>query len=106
MESVARSRQTLPARTKRARREKRRERIDIRVTKELKELFTVAAQLSGTNLTSFVIEAVSERASRVTQAHERLVLSNQDRDQFLAALANPPEPNRALRRAAHKYLGR
>jgi len=33
----------------------------------------------------------------------RLVLSDQDRDVFLAALDNPPEPNEALRRAARRY---
>jgi Protein of unknown function (DUF1778) len=35
-----------------------------------------------------------------------VVLSNADRDAFLAMLENPPPPNEALRRAHEEYLKR
>ncbi len=81
----------------------RDERIDIRVNTESKSLFVRAAALTGQNLSAFVIEAVRERAIRTLQNHENLVLNNQARDVFMNALANPPAPNEALRRAAKKY---
>jgi len=73
------------------------ERIDCRVTADSKLLFARAAKLAGSNLTSFVIEAARERAIRIIDEHERLVLNNKARDIFMNALANPPAPNTALR---------
>jgi len=79
------------------------ERIDCRVTSDSKSLFARAAKLSGSNLTSFVIEAARERAIRIIDEHERLVLNNEARDVFMNALTNPPAPNASLRAAADKY---
>lgn len=81
----------------------RDERIDIRVNSEAKSLFLKAAELSGQNLSAFVVESVRERALRVLAEHDRVLLNDQARDVFLKALANPPAPNEALRRAAAKY---
>lgn len=79
------------------------ERIDCRVSSNSKSLFVRAAKLAGTSLSSFVIEAARERAVRIIDEHERLVLNNEARDVFMSALANPPAPNAALRTAAKKY---
>jgi uncharacterized protein (DUF1778 family) len=81
----------------------RDERIDVRVNTESKSLFLRAAELSGQNLSAFIIEAVRERAIQTIEAHDRVVLNNQARQVFLNALANPPAPSEALRRAAEKY---
>ena len=81
------------------------ERIDFRVNTEVKALFTRAAELSGTSLSGFVLEAARQRAMELIENHERIVLNNQGRDAFLAALANPPPPAESLRRAANKYSG-
>ncbi len=78
-------------------------RIDCRVSSDSKSLFTRAAELSGSSLSSFVIEAARERAIRIINEHESLVLNNKARDVFMNALANSPAPNAALRRAADKY---
>lgn len=83
--------------------QKRDERIDLRVNSEIKSLFARAAELSGQKLSSFVIEAVRERAVRVIHEYEQLVLDSEARDVFLSALANSPSPSNALRRAAEKY---
>ena len=82
-------------------------RIDLRVNAETKALLSRAYELAGySNLTSFVIATASERAQRVIEEHNRFTLSDRDRDIFLAALENPPEPNKALRDAARKYGAR
>ncbi len=84
----------------------RTERIDLRVDAELKALFVRAAQLSGSNLSAFVIDTVRARAQRLVEEHERIVLSNRARDRFLDVLENPPAPNEALRRAARKHAAK
>jgi len=81
----------------------RDERIDVRVNSESKSLFLRAAELSGQNLSAFIIEAVRERAIQTIEAHDQVVLNNQSRQVFLDALAKPPAPTEALRRAADKY---
>lgn len=81
----------------------RSERIDIRVNKEAKSLIAQAAELSGQNLSVFVLEAVRERALRTIAEHDRVVLNNRARGVFLKALASPPAPNAALRKAAAKH---
>ena len=93
------------AKTKKApARQPRSERIDLRVNAETKALLSRAYELAGySNLTSFVIATASERAQRVIEEHNQFTLSNRDRDIFLAALENPPEPDKALRDAARKY---
>ncbi len=78
-------------------------RIDLRIKPDIKELFSKAAQLAGTNLSSFVISSTMEKAQQVIEDQELLRLSNRDRDAFLDALDNPPAPNEALQRAARRY---
>jgi len=81
----------------------RDERIDCRVSSDSKSLFSRAADLCGVTLTSFMIESARERAIRLIDEHERLVLINEARDVFLNALSHPPAPNANLRSAAEKY---
>lgn len=81
----------------------RDERIECRVTSDSKSLFARAAELCGVNLTAFMIESARERAIRLIDEHDRLVLNDEARDVFMNALTNPPAPNAALRAAAKKY---
>ncbi len=73
-------------------------RIDFRMSPNTKDLLVRAAALRGTNLTSFVLESAQERAAEPIERHERLKLTNRDRDRLLAALAEPPRAVAALRR--------
>lgn len=82
---------------------KKDERIDVRVSTDSKTLFARAAEISGLSMTAFIIEAARDRAARLITEHDRLLLNNEARDVFLNALANPPAPGDALRRAAEKY---
>ena len=81
----------------------RDERIDIRVNSESKSLFLKAAELSGQNLSAFIVESVRQRAVRILEDYDKIRLNNAARDIFLDALAKPPAPGDALRRAAEKH---
>ena len=79
------------------------ERFDLRISTEIKSLVARAAEVSGTTMSAFVIEAARERATRLIDQQERIVLNNEARDALLNVLSNPPAANAKLRRAADKY---
>ena len=79
------------------------ERVHCRVTPQNKAILKKAAALSGQDLTSFITDATVERAIKVIEQHERILLSRQDAEILLEALENPPEPSEALKTAAAKY---
>lgn len=81
----------------------RDERLDLRISTDIKSLVTRAAESSGMTMSAFVIEAARERAIKLIEQQERIILNIEARDLFLNALANPPQPADALRRAAEKY---
>jgi uncharacterized protein (DUF1778 family) len=79
------------------------ERLEARVSREQKELFQRAADIQGRTLTDFVTSSVAEAAKRAIQEHEMMTLSVRDREVFVEALLNPPEPSDKLRAAAQRY---
>lgn len=79
------------------------ERLEARVTKEQKELFQRAADIQGRTLTDFVVSSVLDIAKQVIMEHEKMILTKQDQEVFVAALLNPPEPSAKLRNAAQRY---
>jgi uncharacterized protein (DUF1778 family) len=44
-----------------------------------------------------------DAAKKAIQEHEMMILSAQDREVFVKALLNPPEPSAKLRAAAQRY---
>jgi uncharacterized protein (DUF1778 family) len=81
----------------------RDERVDFRINSELKALFSRAAEISGVNMSAFIIEAARDRALQVIEQYERIVLNNDARDVLLNALISPPKPSVHLKRAAQKF---
>jgi len=79
------------------------ERLEARVSADLKRLFQEAANLHGITLTDFVIRSAQEAAKRAVQEQEIMRLSEQDRKVFVSALLNPPEPSPRLRAAVQRY---
>jgi uncharacterized protein (DUF1778 family) len=73
-------------------------RINLRTSPEAKALIERAAALMGTTVSGFMMQNAYEAAQRLLAQHETITLSDRDRDTFLAALENPPEPTEALRR--------
>lgn len=78
-------------------------RIDLRVTQEQKELLERAASLKGVSLSAYTLFYVLPAAKQDVDSHERLVLSNRDRDLFLSMMENPPKLKGKLKSAIKKY---
>ena len=81
------------------------DRIDIRVTREQKEMLARAAVLSGVSMSSFLVANALAEARKVVSKSERITLSAQDRDLFYSILTNPPKPNKNLVRLMRNYRG-
>ena len=81
----------------------RTERLEARVTPELKALLVRAAELQGSSLSDFMTKHLREAANCTIREHGRLVLDAKEREVFITALLNPPAPNENLRKAAERY---
>ncbi|WP_298916710.1 DUF1778 domain-containing protein [uncultured Nostoc sp.] len=79
------------------------ERLEVRITKEQKEIFQRAAEIQGRTLTDFVISSVMNVAKQIIQENEMMILSREDQEVFVEALLNPPEPSAKLKTAAQRY---
>ena len=81
-------------------------RLSIRLPKSVKERIEQAAILSGVSVTDFTISNLTESAEQVLERHHFRILSNRDRDIFLAMLDADDPPNEKLVDAfrAHKDL--
>lgn len=73
-------------------------RINLRASSEAKAMIERAAALMGTTVSAFMIQNAYEAAQKLVAEWETITLSDRDRDAFLAALDNPPEPNAELKR--------
>jgi len=80
---------------------KKNSRIEFRITSEIKELIERAALLRGLSLSAYAIAALVEHATKLTDRAERIRVSDQDRDVFLAILDKGPNP--ALKKSFKKY---
>ncbi len=80
-------------------REVKRERIELRVAASAKKLIQRATAISGLSAGDLAYEA----ARRVLDDHERMVLTGADREAFLDALMNPPEPPEKLIAAFRRH---
>lgn len=70
---------------------------------EFKDIIVRAADVLGQSITEYTVSRLVENARRDIQEHETIVLSNRERDRFLALLDAPPKPNAALKRAARRH---
>src|SRR5262249_14071133 len=85
-------------------RERKTSRLELRVTPSVRRFIERATAVSGLAAGDLAYEG----ARRVLDEHDRLVLRGEDRDAFLAAVANPPAPSARLIAALrkHRKLGR
>jgi len=82
----------------------RQERIEIRAFAEEKETLAKAAKLLHTKVTSFIRDTIMTRAEEIIRQHDRMILTDRDRDLFMNALENPPKPNKNLRKAMKDHF--
>ena len=81
----------------------KKERLEARLTSELKELLQIAAEIEGTTLTDFVIRSAQYHARKVISEHNQIKLSLEDSQSFVESLLHPPTPNARMMKAAAEY---
>lgn len=84
----------------------RDERIDLRVSSDLKTLLSRAASYSGMSLSRFLVSIAADRAKEIVAEHETLTLTPRNWDAFLAALDDVDRPRPRLAEAARRYQSR
>lgn len=71
-------------------------RINLRTSPQAKALIERAAAIMGSTVSGFMLQNAYEAALRLVAQQDVITLSDHDRDAFLKALENPPEPTQAL----------
>jgi uncharacterized protein (DUF1778 family) len=84
----------------------RADRIELRTTREEKQLLAAAAAYERLDVTSFIMRAALPAARDVVDRAERIVLSRRDSERVLALLENPPPPAPKLIAAARRRARR
>ncbi len=79
------------------------ERITARVSEQVKDTLTIAADLVGATLNQFLIQSALEKAENIIEKDKMIRLSNKDAQVFFNALDNPPETNIKLKNAFENY---
>src|SRR5690242_11080332 len=79
------------------------ERLEARVTAELKAMFQRAADLKGLTLTDYVINSLVDNSQQVIREHEVLTLIGRNREIFLETLMSPPPASPKLVSALARY---
>ncbi len=81
----------------------KKDRMQIRIDSHTKKIIERAAGYSHKSISEFVISHSLAAAERLLEEHEKITLSDADWEVFYDALANPPKPNKALKKAYKKY---
>jgi uncharacterized protein (DUF1778 family) len=63
--------------------------LEMKIDQQAKDLLERAAAMSGLSLADYAASNLVHAAMQTIERHERLILSEQDRDRFLAALDCP-----------------
>ena len=80
-------------------REYKTERMELRLAPSAKQVIQRAMSVTGLNAGDLAYEG----ARRVLDEHERMVLTGADREAFLDAVMNPPEPAEKLFAALRRH---
>lgn len=82
----------------------RYDRLEARVSPELKELLLDAATMRGVTLSDFLINSAHDAAVQTIEQHKIIRLNREASLQFASALLRPPKPNARLKAVARRYL--
>lgn len=81
------------------------DRIDVRISKEQKELIKYACDLSGfKNVSEFVVFCINKEANKIIIEHNQMLKSMEDKKIFINTILNPPKPNAKLKKAHLNYV--
>ena len=80
------------------------DRIDVRISKEQKELVKYASEIRGfKSLSEFVVFCINREASNIIKENNEILKTIEDKKIFLEAILNPPKPNEKLKKAQLNY---
>jgi uncharacterized protein (DUF1778 family) len=77
----------------------RESRLGFRVDAKTKDLIEQAAELERRSMTDYCLSVLIEASRKTVERHQKLELSERDREFFFDTLMNPPELNERLSRA-------
>lgn len=76
------------------------DRIDVRISKQQKELIKHASVLRGfKSLSEFVIFCITNESNNIIKEHDIVLKTVEDKKLFVDAILNPPKANDKLKRA-------
>lgn len=78
----------------------------MRLSSELKQRIDYAARLKGVPTAGFVKEVLAKAADNTIRDHSFIELTKKDREDFVKALSNPPEPSAKSLAAGRRYKKR
>lgn len=81
----------------------RSERLEARVSPQLKSLLQKAAKLQGSSLSEFISRSVQKAANEVVREYQILKLSTKDSRAFVKAIFKASKPNNKLKSAYLDY---
>src|SRR5450830_1183738 len=81
-----------------------RERITARVSSAVAETLSQAAELAGTTMNNFVVQAALREAQRLIDREKAIYISRNDAAMLLDLLESPPAPNAALTTAFERFM--
>lgn len=76
-----------------------RDRITARVPKHIKDDLEQAANLLGTQLNDFIVQAALSKAREVIDRDTVIEVTKEDAEIIFKAIENPKKPNKKLRKA-------
>jgi uncharacterized protein (DUF1778 family) len=80
------------------------DRIDVRISRDQKELIKFACDLSGfKSLSEFIVFCVNKESNKIIVENNQILKSIEDKKIFLNAILNPPAPNSRLKKAQLNY---
>ena len=74
------------------------ERIEFRVSSEMKALIQQAASIQGISTSDFLAAMAYREAKKTIEEHEIIRLTREESQRFVELLLNPPQPNEALKK--------
>jgi uncharacterized protein (DUF1778 family) len=81
----------------------RYERLEARVSADLKNLFQEAADMRGITLSDFIINSARDAAVQTVEQDRIIRLNREASIQFANSLLHPPKPNARLKAAVRRY---
>ena len=78
-------------------------RLVARTSVDMQELIKYAADLSGSTISQFLIEAAAAKAESVIERARTVTLTLEGANNVFDALEKPPAPNKALLDAADRF---